>query len=313
MLHVSAEHFINAGILFSEVTAILREVGDDECIHHESIKPTIVKLHELNWLCRSLELDVTCNQLDDALAKYEAVMNGCPLDPDDPYGRNKKMRMDIADALREIQEFSQTKQDHTEHVKWRHLRDDMVSLRKCFEAELRTRVFMSLSPDESRLHQKFAPMGRNVLECFPGAEYDIREAARCLALGHETAPVLHLMRVLEIGLAAMAVRFGVSFDYRNWENIIGDIEKEIKAISAGKNKPADWKEQEALFADVAKEFRYFKNAWRNHAMHAREKYTLFEAKGIFQHVSGFMEALCGTGIGAPITNVSEDFTREPNT
>jgi len=106
---------------------------------------------------------------------------------------------------------------------------------------------------------------------FPSAEYDVRQAARCLAMKCDTAAVLHLMRVLETGLGSLALHFSVSFEHRNWENIIADIEKAIKTISHGSDKPADWKSREKVFSDVAKEFRYIKNAWRNLPMHSREK------------------------------------------
>jgi hypothetical protein len=46
-----------------------------------------------------------------------------------------------------------------------------------------------------------------------------------------------------------------------------------------------------FLSDIAKEFRYIKNAWRNHAMHAHTKYTMAEARSIFQHVGGLMKAL----------------------
>ena len=288
MLEIFAEHFINAGILFRDVTAILTNVIDpNEYIHHDDIIPTLNKLYELQWLCTTLELSVTQYQLHDMIMTYEAVRDGGSLAFLDPAERSRAFRSMLGEEVEAMVDVQPVR------MKWSQLGDEVRSLSRCFGAELRTIKFMSLSLEDSRLYLKNAPMD---ISAFPSAQYDIQESARCLALGRETATVLHLMRVLEIGLAALAARFRVSFDHRNWENIIGDIEKEIKNISTGQSKPSDWKTQEQLFADVAKEFRYLKNAWRNHAMHAREKYTSSEAKGIFQHVSGLMKALEEAGI-----------------
>ena len=36
---------------------------------------------------------------------------------------------------------------------------------------------------------------------------------------------------------------------------------------------------------------HFKNAWRNHAMHARARYNEAEARRILEHTKGFMQHL----------------------
>lgn len=174
-------------------------------------------------------------------------------------------------------------------------------LSRVVKSELKQRVFLCLSPKEagyyaSAIGEGEPCFGQKVLDNFPGAEYDVNEAALCLALERSTACVLHLMRVLEIGLSALATHFGVDANHRNWENIIAEIEKEIRSISSNATKPPDWKKEEQHYSDVAKEFRYLKNAWRNHVVHVRNKYTPTEAETVFAHVREFIQHLAQGGL-----------------
>ena len=52
--------------------------------------------------------------------------------------------------------------------------------------------------------------GPDVFNNFSSANDDIDEAGKCLALGRGTACVMHLMRVLEVGLAALASALGAN-------------------------------------------------------------------------------------------------------
>ena len=42
---------------------------------------------------------------------------------------------------------------------------------------------------------------------------------------------------------------------------------------------------------AAVQFRYFKDAWRNHSTHSRAWYDEFVARSIFNHVGQFMQEL----------------------
>jgi hypothetical protein len=68
------------------------------------------------------------------------------------------------------------------------------------------------------------PFGNAVAVAFPSAKYDIREASNCFALERWPACVFHLMRTLEIALAALADKFDVPHDKGNWHNIIESVE-----------------------------------------------------------------------------------------
>ena len=99
------------------------------------------------------------------------------------------------------------------------------------------------------------------------------------------------MRALELGLIALAAMFNVDTDRNNWENIINEIESQVK--KTGPTRGPDWKDEEQFYSEAALQFRFFKNAWRNHVMHVRDKYDETRAKAIFDHVRDFMTHLTG--------------------
>ena len=135
--------------------------------------------------------------------------------------------------------------------------------------------------------------GDKVDGAFPSAQYDISEAGRCLALKRSTACVGHLMRALEVALSSLAKALGLSLSTENWNSILNDIEKEIRSRTKATHGPT-WKDtDEPFFAEAAAHLRFIKNGWRNHAMHARAKYTDEEAEAIYESVRSFMRHLSG--------------------
>jgi hypothetical protein len=138
------------------------------------------------------------------------------------------------------------------------------------------------------------PFGTEVAMAFPSANYEIREASNCFALERWPACIFHLMRTLEIALAALADKFTVPHDKGNWHNIIDGIESKLRGI--GPSSGPNWKEQQKTFSDVATQFMFFKEAWRNHVMHVRDVYDEGRAKSIWQHVHEFMNKLTTIGL-----------------
>ena len=123
---------------------------------------------------------------------------------------------------------------------------------------------------------------------FHGAEEDIREAGACISVDRWTASVFHSMRILEHGLGALAGKFGVLFTRESWHKVIQGIED---AIAALREKPGlDDHDRENIMrcSSAAAELRYFKDAWRNHVMHARSSYDSYQASSIYVHVRDFM-------------------------
>ena len=172
----------------------------------------------------------------------------------------------------------------------RLIKQDIEELRRRVADELEGRAFFYI-PDHVGLLSDPAPFGERVDEAYPSARHDISEAGCCLALKRSTACVLHLMRVLEPGLVSLAAALGVSMPRKSWEMIINKLEKEI--VDRSSNPPDEkWKEEdEPFFSGAASHFRIIKNAWRNHAMHGRDKYTEQEAEDIYRSVRAFMQHL----------------------
>jgi len=73
-------------------------------------------------------------------------------------------------------------------------------------------------------------------------------------------------------------------------NIIDQIEKEIRTLQQAPKTSS--RDAELKFcSEAALQFRYFKDAWRNHVSHAKETYESFEAESILTHVREFMQRM----------------------
>lgn len=141
--------------------------------------------------------------------------------------------------------------------------------------------------------QREPPFGVAVANKFPEAANDIAAASRCVALDEWTACVFHLMRVLEHGLRAMANDVGLAADavaHENWKNIIDQIEKKIRELEA-LPKTNDKVERIRSLSSSAAQFRYFKDAWRNHVSHSRVSYDKNSGEPVWLHVKTFMQQL----------------------
>jgi hypothetical protein len=116
-------------------------------------------------------------------------------------------------------------------------------------------------------------------------------AMYCHMISEDTACVFHMMRVLEGGIAALALDVGRTFERQNWQNIIDEIECEItKFRKTGPNTPE--KQERLKFLSVAaKELFYFKDGWRNHVAHSRIRYDEHQAVSTMEHVRAFMAHL----------------------
>ena len=71
------------------------------------------------------------------------------------------------------------------------------------------------------------------------------------------------------------------------QNIESEVGKLEKKIPRGEQKP----EILTAYSHAALEFRYFKDAWRNHVAHARGHYDEHQALSIVSHVREFMTQL----------------------
>jgi hypothetical protein len=129
--------------------------------------------------------------------------------------------------------------------------------------------------------------GASVESSFQSANEDIYEAHKCLALGRATACVMHLMRVVEAGLAALAACLAVT-KQNDWGAYIRKIYGELQTRSkAGAARSFD----KQFYAEAAITIDNMRRAWRNPTMHVDRSYSIERAAEIRDSVRSFMNHL----------------------
>jgi hypothetical protein len=172
---------------------------------------------------------------------------------------------------------------------------DCASLEEFIHDALEERHFAYIEPSKAKFFEQDELFGNGVALSFPSTAADIKDAGNCLASGLDTAAVFHLMRIAERGLRILARDRRVKIkktklDYAEWQTVIDGITKKIEEMAKARRGP---KKSEALefYRGALGEFYAFKDAWRNHVMHSRERYDENQALSAFQHVSEFMKRL----------------------
>ena len=150
------------------------------------------------------------------------------------------------------------------------------------QAELCEHVFFRIPSDEKPFYDVIQ-LTTAAMNAFPSAVPEIDNAGKCFALDQPTACVLHLMRSLETPLASLIAALNFTPSNPNWQTVINECEREIRKLT-------DKADQE-FYGEAAANFLYFKNAWRNHAMHGRDTYDKRQAFDMMMHVRGFMAVL----------------------
>jgi hypothetical protein len=160
---------------------------------------------------------------------------------------------------------------------------------RAYQSEIRSMVFVHVKPDRASFLDAPQLFGEEVNKAFPSCSQEIADAGNCYAAEQDTACVMHLMRTLEVVLGVLAKEFGESFEREQWHNIIERIQK--RANNLGPSDGSDWREKQTFYSNACSHFLHFKNAWRNHAMHARERYNGPEAFSVLDHVMKFTQIL----------------------
>jgi hypothetical protein len=186
------------------------------------------------------------------------------------------------------------------HLTYDEVREAVENVHRIYQSELGKRVFLYVPQDRAEFFEKPDLFGPRVSSAFTSCVQEIQDAGNCYALEQDTACVMHLMRTLESGLTVLGGEFGVNVAREQWHTIIKAIQIAVGQI--GPNSGADWKERQEFYSTACQEFRYFKDAWRNHAMHVRKRYNGREAKRILDHTGDFMLTL-SERLREPIQNV----------
>jgi hypothetical protein len=170
----------------------------------------------------------------------------------------------------------------------RDYRDDLEELYSRVGDGLRAQQFIHIPPNLVKYYDDKTIFGEIVGDKFPSSIDDIEDAGKCLAVGQGTACVLHLMRVMEVGLKSLAGALSIPYA-PSWESYLKQIAAKIG--EKHKTKGVRWKRDEALFRDLSGDLMTVKQAWRNPTMHVGRKYSVEEAEEIYKAVRSFMNRL----------------------
>jgi hypothetical protein len=173
----------------------------------------------------------------------------------------------------------------------KELKDGCDELRRRIIDEVSDNLFLYIPKTHVTWYESENLFGDAVDQAFPSTSYDIKEAGKCLALRRNTAAVCHLIRVLEIGLRALAVKLKVPYDNKPWNYVIEVADKRLRKIREQKRKPKGWKNDEKFYSEAIAHFRFIKDAWRNYSMHVYERYDEEQAESVFNHTRAFMRHL----------------------
>jgi hypothetical protein len=118
---------------------------------------------------------------------------------------------------------------------------EVRALREAMEGEIPNVHFYHYATHKSHSVIHFEEFWKATIERFPMAKADAFAGVDCLALGHPTASVFHLMRVAEHGLRALARERSVTLpkgrplEWGQWQAVIDGISKAADQIA---NRPS---------------------------------------------------------------------------
>jgi hypothetical protein len=167
--------------------------------------------------------------------------------------------------------------------------------------DMEREMFMYVPPASAKYYNLKEPLGHEVHDAFPSAQFDLQQAGNCLACGAYTASGLHLMRASEVALWELGrdrqipLSKSGKIEFSEWGVIIGELEPAVEAIQQWSNSAA--KEDAHKFYNRALvEIRSFNDGIRRHLAHVRKQQIPIEedeALANWGHVSRFMKGIAG--------------------
>jgi hypothetical protein len=177
------------------------------------------------------------------------------------------------------------------------LSNDLNELFMRFVDELKSVLLLRIPKDKVDYYEKAEFFGLKVASAFPLANFDIEEAGKCFATARYTACVMHLQRVLEVGLKSYGTFLGIASlaasAQPSWNKVLDETRKEIKERTDKQNTTKVWalKGEKEFCENIQPFLESVRTAWRNPSMHADAKYTEEIAEDIFSAVKRFMKHL----------------------
>lgn len=168
---------------------------------------------------------------------------------------------------------------------------DAFDLQGRLHDHFRSNFVLALSDADKRRFEPDQPLfGLDVDVRFPSASTDISEAGKCLALSRDTAAVFHLMRVMEVGVLAVARGLGIPDPVKPAQRNWGAVLAKIKAEMDRRSQAGQWLDR-AFFDEAYVSLDAVRSAWRNSTMHVDAVYPKDKAEDIFAAVRRFMVTL----------------------
>lgn len=207
----------------------------------------------------------------------------------DKIGHNVVEEYDLSAAQDRVKRFSRL--IAKSNVTNREVHYQIKALREAIDDGLRGQLIYRYPKEKAEILLSWRRDWKAVVAGFPITEADIKAGVDIWAMGHHTASVFHMMRVLEYGLGALAPNVGRVFDIQNWQNIINEIESAIRQENKTLPRGADKNERLRFLSEAAKEFSYFKDGWRNYVSHNKCTYDDYQARSVMEHTRQFMTIL----------------------
>lgn len=155
------------------------------------------------------------------------------------------MSYELKSAALKATRIQQRLQSAQMHVDYAEMTSLLRELRERIEDDLHSVVFVSLSPDESRLYDKPDEDWGKVISRFPKTRHDIEESSKCFALARYSAALFHVLLVAEFGVIKVSELFNVAGDRPGW----GALER-LQRIND--KKPSDKSALEQQHSDFLK-------------------------------------------------------------
>jgi len=162
-------------------------------------------------------------------------------------------------------------------------------LRASLGAETESTLFLYVRSSEASFYKEpLNGVAEVVGDRFPSTLEDLREAAKCYALGRSAASVFHCMRAVEVGLIALGKILKVpAATSKNWQALLNDIGTARKQINE-QSHGSSWREDRQWYAEAAAHLETIKDAWRNDVMHVHRSYNQSRSREILNATRAFM-------------------------
>lgn len=128
--------------------------------------------------------------------------------------------------------------------------------------------------------------GLEVVAAMPAIRKDVVDGARCRAYELWTASVMHMMRVAEVGVAALADHLAVPHG-SSWGVTIANVQQALDKERKAKADP----ELRQWASETATYLAFVKDAFRNPAMHPEMSFDQEQAVSIYDNTRSLMRSL----------------------